>query len=309
MTTVAFIVNGDPSSPMGHRARAFAERLREPHDVRVFYRSRRKVLSIFRLAAELLRWRPQVCYVLDIAYSGVAAGVLFKGLTGRRLVIDTGDAVTDLARSLGRGPLGIALTRGLEGLAYAAADGVVVRGTGHKEWLAGQSVWAEVIPDGVECDQVAPLDASDLRREYGLDGVLTVGLVGSSVWSERLQSCYGWDLVEVIRLLRDHPIKGVLIGDGSGLPVLQKRCREYGIEDRVVFLGRLPYEQLPRHLGLVDVCLSTQTNDRVGQVRTTGKLPLYLAAGRYVLASRVGEAARVLDDEMLVEYEGAVDPG
>ncbi len=308
MTTVAFIVNGDPSSAVGHRARAFADRLRGPHDVRILYRSRRKIFSVFRLAAELLRWRPQVCYVLDIAYSGVAAGVLCKGLTGNRLIIDSGDAITDLAYSLGRGPLGIALTRGLEGLAYAAADGVVVRGTGHKEWLAGRNVWSEVIPDGVECDQVAPLDVADLRRQYGLDGVLTVGLVGSSVWSERLGICYGWDLVEVIRLLKDYPIKGVLIGDGSGLEVLRSRCREYGIEDRVLFLGRLPCEQLPRYLGLIDVCLSTQTNDRVGQVRTTGKLPLYLAAGRYVLASRVGEAARVLDDEMLVEYEGIVDP-
>jgi hypothetical protein len=51
----------------------------------------------------------------------------------------------------------------------------------------------------------------------------------------------------------------------------------------------------------MDICLSTQTNDVVGWVRTTGKLPLYLAAGRYVLASRVGEAARVLPEEMLVD--------
>jgi glycosyltransferase involved in cell wall biosynthesis len=53
--------------------------------------------------------------------------------------------------------------------------------------------------------------------------------------------------------------------------------------------------------------LSTQTNDLVGQVRTTGKLPLYLATGRYILASRVGEAALVLDEEMLIEYENVKD--
>jgi glycosyltransferase involved in cell wall biosynthesis len=58
---------------------------------------------------------------------------------------------------------------------------------------------------------------------------------------------------------------------------------------------------------MMDVCLSTQTNDLPGQVRTTGKLPLYLAAGRYILASKVGEAARVLPEEMLVEYDGTVD--
>ncbi len=56
------------------------------------------------------------------------------------------------------------------------------------------------------------------------------------------------------------------------------------------------------------MCLSTQTNDLVGNVRTTGKLPLYLAAGRFILASRVGEAAIILDDDMLVDYDGVVDP-
>ena len=75
----------------------------------------------------------------------------------------------------------------------------------------------------------------------------------------------------------------------------------------MVFLDYVPYERLPLYLGLIDVCLSTQTNDVVGQVRTTGKLPLYLAAGRYILASDVGEAARILDREMLVPYEGVKD--
>jgi len=44
-------------------------------------------------------------------------------------------------------------------------------------------------------------------------------------------------------------------------------------------------------------------------VRTTGKLPLYLATGRYILASDVGEARIVLSKEMRVPYEGAKDPG
>src|SRR5262249_17970549 len=48
--------------------------------------------------------------------------------------------------------------------------------------------------------------------------------------------------------------------------------------------------------------------DVVGQVRTTGKLPLYLATGRYVLASRVGEAALVLPASMLVDYKNVKDP-
>jgi len=75
----------------------------------------------------------------------------------------------------------------------------------------------------------------------------------------------------------------------------------------VTFLGRIPFEMLPSHLNAFDVCLSTQSNDLAGQVRTTGKLPLYLACGRYVLASKVGEAALVLPPDMLIDYEGTKD--
>jgi glycosyltransferase involved in cell wall biosynthesis len=81
-----------------------------------------------------------------------------------------------------------------------------------------------------------------------------------------------------------------------------------GIEDRMVFAGRIPYDDLPHYLNLMDICISTQTNDAVGQVRTTGKLPLYLACGRFVLATAVGEASRVLPGEMLVAYNGVKDP-
>jgi glycosyltransferase involved in cell wall biosynthesis len=98
-----------------------------------------------------------------------------------------------------------------------------------------------------------------------------------------------------------------MIGDGSGIAVLRRRCVEYGIADLLEFAGRVPYGELPAWLRRFDICLSTQTNDVIGHVRTTGKLPLYLAAGRFVLASRVGEAARVLPPEMLVEYNGGVD--
>jgi glycosyltransferase involved in cell wall biosynthesis len=301
------VVNGEPGSAMGHRARAFAERLGGGYELRLLYRRGGKAAATARLLAALARFRPQVCYVLDIAASGVAAAGLYKHLTGARLVIDTGDAVTELARTLDRGPLGVALTRCLERYALAVADRVVVRGTYHRDWLARRGVTAEVVPDGVETDLFAAAPEGEPRRRLGLDGVLTVGLLGSSVWSAKLGICYGWDLVELIRLLRDRPVAGVMVGGGSGIPVLQERCRRYGIADRVRFLGPIPYERLPGYLSLMDVCLSTQTNDLPGRVRTTGKLPLYLASGRFVLASKVGEAALVLPEEMLVEYQGTVD--
>jgi glycosyltransferase involved in cell wall biosynthesis len=44
-----------------------------------------------------------------------------------------------------------------------------------------------------------------------------------------------------------------------------------------------------------------QSNDLAGWVRTTGKLPIALGLGKALVASRVGEASRVLPDRFLVD--------
>ena len=307
--TVAFIVNGGCDSAMGFRARDLAVRISD-YDIHIAYRTGSKIISVLKFFKFLERLRPAAVYVFDVSYSGILSAGLYRLTFGSCLIVETGDAITELVRSSGsRGRFGLWLTQMLETTAFWIADRVVVRGTFHKELLAGRGIAADVIQDGVDVSQFAPLDAVALRKQYGLEGALTVGLLGTSIWSEKLQMCYGWELVEMVSLLSDSyvKVKGIIIGGGSGIPHLKARCRELGIEDRIVFFDFIPYEELPLYLSLIDVCLSTQTNDVAGQVRTTGKLPLYLAAGRHILASEVGEAARLLTREMLVPYDGVKD--
>ena len=308
VTTVAFVVSGDRESAMGVRAGELASRLRPDYEIYIVYRARQKLISIFSIFMSLTRLRPSVSYVFDISYAAVLSAVCYKLIFRNCLIIETGDAIVELVRSTGRrGRFGLWLTQLLEGIAFRFADRIVVRGSFHKEWLSRRGIEADVIQDGVDTDKFAYEDTRELRQRYGLEGVVTVGMVGSSVWSEKLQMCYGWELVETLRLLKEKPVKGVMIGGGSGISRLKSLCREYSIEEKMLFLGHVPYDEIASHLSLIDICLSTQTNDLVGQVRTTGKLPLYLATGRYVLASNVGEAAVVLDKAMLVDYHGVKD--
>lgn len=310
-TTIAFIVNGSFESAMGHRARSLAMQLQERYDIRIAYREGHKSRSIIKFLILLAQLRPTVSYIFDMSYSGVLAAWVYRILFRNCLIVDTGDVIYELVQSTGsRGRLGLWLTKWFEKFSLRIADGLIVRGRFHQQWLAARGITAEVVQDGVDTRQFAQFrdkNFEHLRTQYGLDGVLTIGLIGSSIWSEKLGMCYGWELVETLRLLKDAPVKGVFIGDGSGIPHLKSSCQEYGIEDKVLFLGYVPYDKLPGHLQLIDICLSTQTNNLVGQVRTTGKLPLYLAAGRYILASEVGEAAFVLGKEMLIDYEGVKD--
>jgi glycosyltransferase involved in cell wall biosynthesis len=291
---------------MAERAGAFACRLSDGFDCRIIYRNGGRLGAVSGMVWAIAAARPDLCYVLDLASSGVIAAGLYRHATGTPFILDTGDAVVELGRVLGRGPAAMAATRALEAYAFGAASGVVVRGSYHRELLAGRGVSAEFIPDGVDVDLFAPKETPPPRQP---GNHLVIGLVGSVVWVPARQTCYGWELVELIRLLRPRfPIRGVLIGDGSGVEFLRRRCHEYGIDDLVEFAGRVPFAELPDRLRAFDICLSTQSNDVIGNIRTTGKLPLYLAAGKFVLASRVGDAARVLPPEMLVDFEADTDP-
>jgi len=302
---IVFLVNGDSEGAAAERARQFAARLGPPYSGPILYRGRRKGRAALSFLRALFRWRPRLVYVVDMAASGVGAAIAYKAATRARVVIDTGDAISALARALGRGWVGQRLTELLESLSLHAADLLVVRGHGHQEWLARRGFTrVEVIPDGVDTRLFRPLPVESLRRRMRAEGKLVVGVVGSLHWSPRAGFCYGWELISALARAKDVPLVGVIVGDGPGLPVLKAHARACGVADRVHFVGRVPLEQLPAYINLMDVCLSTQTNDLVGQVRTTGKLPLYLACGRFVVASRVGEAARILPEEMVLPYEG-----
>lgn len=307
---IVFLVNGEPGSAMGIRARSFAERLESGLRTHIAYRSTNRVYAAFRFFSLLLGRRPALCYVLDMGFSGVLAAGFYRALSRCRIVVDSGDAIYELSRLTGsRSPLALWLTKMLEQFALSISHRVVVRSHPHQELLAGRGITADVIPDGVDTRQFRPERDLDLRRKYNLEGYTTIGLLGSLIWNPRWRMCYGWELIEVIDALQDRPVKGFIIGDGSGLSELKAQCSMRGLDDRIVFVGRIPYDELPPFINLMDICLSTQTNDVAGQVRTTGKLPLYLACGRFVLASQVGQAARVLPPEMLVPYQGTKDSG
>ena len=111
MTTLAFVVSGGHESAMGFRARDLAARLPQ-FDIRIAYRSPRKLVSILSLFNFLVRVRPVVSYVFDISYSGVLSAGLYRIVFGNCLIIETGDAIVELVRSTGsRGKLRLWLTR------------------------------------------------------------------------------------------------------------------------------------------------------------------------------------------------------
>jgi GT2 family glycosyltransferase len=288
------------SSSAGARAEQLLERIPGSRVIQPSRDARGMAWSAWMAFAS----RAKVLYLVDVGKTTAPAALVGR-LTGKRVIVDTGDACFALARSLGdRNFVGLLVVGVAEKVALRSAQEVVVRGRSHASLVAGRVAHIPDIPP----TGVGPVSGANVRTMLGIDHSFVVGLVGSLTLSRRHRISYGWDLIEALAYTSPEVV-ALIVGDGSGLETLRGRARELAVEDRCRFVGRVPTERISEYVCAADVGLSTQSNDQVGRVRTTGKLPLYLACGRPVLASHVGEAARLLGPlGWTLPYDGVVDP-
>jgi hypothetical protein len=306
---VAMLIHGGPQSVEAIRARGLVSAL-PPDRVLFLYREGSRRETAAHWEKQITDWNPDLLYLLNTAMPGCVIGLKQKWFSRRPYLLDTGDVIYAMAKSAGTTPWwkmpGLAL---FEGLTQNNAAAIIVRGSRHQEYLQkGGHAHVHLIRDGCSPAPTPTMEAvAALKKELNLTAPLIVGLMGSLTFSPTLQICYGWDLVEALAQLPKDTVQCVIIGDGTGREWLEAKARDLGVWDRIRFCGRIPYEKVPLYLRVLDVALSTQTNNLAGQVRTTGKLPEYMAAACYVLASNVGDAAVLLPRGMTLEYHGTVD--
>lgn len=306
---VAMLIHGGPLSVEAIRARGLASAL-PPEHVLFLYREGARNETGLRWEKQIAAWKPDLLYLLNTAMPGCMIALAQKWFAQRPYLLDTGDVIYEMAKSAGTTPWWkIPFLGFVEDLTQDHAAGIIVRGSKHQEYLRSLGYQhIHLIRDGCSpATSPAPEAVAQLKQQLNLTAPLIVGLMGSLTFSPTLQICYGWDLVEALAQLPESAVQCVIIGDGTGREWLENKAKALGVWSRIRFTGRIPYEQVPLYLRVLDVALSTQTNNLAGQVRTTGKLPEYMAAGCYVLASQVGDASVLLPPGMTLEYHGTVD--
>ncbi len=115
-----------------------------------------------------------------------------------------------------------------------------------------RTVWQEdarVIPNAVDAHTFNPHnDGSGVRKKHGIaDREKVVLYVGRIVYHKGLQY-----LVESARYL-DKGVKYIIGGSGDYMEELKNTVERFGLEDRVIFPGRIPNDELPQYYGASDV--------------------------------------------------------
>ena len=181
-------------------------------------------------------------------------------------------------------------SRALESLALKQADQVTTICEGLRGDIASRGVAADkitVIPNAVDVESfkfgVSPDPA--LQLSLGLQGATVIGFAGSFYGYEGLHL-----LVEAVRRMKArHPeLRLLLVGGGPQEEALKSQVAQAGLQDTVIFTGRVPHDQVQRYYELIDVLAYPRLPIRLTELVTPLKPLEAMAQGRVFVASNVG---------------------
>lgn len=177
----------------------------------------------------------------------------------------------------------------MENLVAKEADHVLAITPQVRDELIARGVASKRItlaPNAVNANEFVPLPP-DLNYAQNIGIELdrpVVGFAGSLVAYEGLDV-----LLKAVRVVRDRdiPVQVVVAGSGAAAPELRALTAQLHLDDEVTFLGRIPAEDIPRLMSLMDVMPCPRLSTRVTELVSPLKPLESLAAGKAVVLSDV----------------------
>lgn len=204
-------------------------------------------------------------------------------------------------------PLPLAsLAREREEAVFRGADAVLCVSEGVASYVRTHGAATErvqVVPNGVDDSRFHPgVSGDEVRSRYGLENALVIGFAGS------LKPWHGMDLLlEAFSRVAEPHWRLLIVGEGPEGDRLKALARELIIADRVVFAGAVHHDIIPAHVAAFDIAVAPYRGASEFYFSPL-KLYEYLAAGRAIVASDVGQIAsaiRHLENGYLVPPDDA----
>ncbi len=150
-----------------------------------------------------------------------------------------------------------------------------------------------LIRGSVDTTAVAAVDRSVARRRTGLAMESSVlGFLGTH------QSDVDFSLAAFRRVLERNP-GAVFVIIGRISPEIDRQVRASGMENRIVQTGWCSQEEMIDYLSASDVFVLPMKPNPVNEARWPNKIGEYMAMGRPVVTTRVGDVAQMIEEEAI----------
>ncbi len=182
------------------------------------------------------------------------------------------------------------LTRRLETYVLKRADAITTICEGLRSDIIDRGIAAHkvtVIPNAVDAERFSMNGQADpeLQARLGITGKTVLGFIGSFYAYEGLILL----LDAMPEVLEEMPnVRILLVGGGPQEGRLRERVDELGLNEAVIFTGRVPHDTVQAYYNLIDVFVYPRLPMRLTDLVTPLKPLEAMAQGRLVLASDVG---------------------
>jgi glycosyltransferase involved in cell wall biosynthesis len=150
------------------------------------------------------------------------------------------------------------------------------------------------LPNGVHADRFVPLEPDlELKSSLGLHPeTVVLGYIGSLVSYEGLDL-----LIESLPSVKERtntPFKLMIVGDGAYMEKLQRLTHDLGLDDDVMFVGRVPHEEVERYYSIVDIAPFPRLPQPVTEMVSPLKPFEAMAMEKAVIASNVQALSEIV---------------
>ncbi len=263
----------------------------------------KELLLIFKLKKEIQKVVNNNCINIIHAHSPILCG-LPALLVARKMKLPLvyevralwEDAAVDLNRTK-ESNLRYRITKYLETIILRQANTVVTICEGLKDEIVSRGINKDkvyVVPNGVDTDKFVPqLKDMGISNKLNIEKNLVIGFIGSFYKFEGIE-CIIKAMPKV--LLKIGNAKCIIIGGGKEEKKLFELTNQLNIEKHVIFVGKVPHEEILKYYSIMDILVYPRLNLRITNMVTPLKPLEAMAMGKTVLASDVGGLKELIRD-------------
>jgi glycosyltransferase involved in cell wall biosynthesis len=211
----------------------------------------------------------------------------FYKLFGKRFVFDHHDLSPEMyqARFPGGGNrLVLGALIFLERLTCRLADRVIATNESYKKIEMERDQVPEshitVVRNGIELHELPAVEPDCTLRPAGKTIIGYVGVMGFQDGVDYLLRALG----HLVRDLKRTDFLCILVGDGDAFPYLKSLAEQLHISEQMLFTGMVHRSEVPRYLGIADICVAPEPAAPYNDRSTAVKLMEYMSLAKPIVA-------------------------
>lgn len=99
----------------------------------------------------------------------------------------------------------------------------------------------------------------------------------------------------------------MIVGDGYMAEELKKLAHRLDLDGKVIFTGAVSHDAVPEYIAAADICVACFKKNDVTTCKSPLKIVEYLASGKAIVASNVGEVSNMIGEAGILTVPGDIE--